>query len=483
MTTACPADPLSVSGANVHLYIADVYSDPTSMRIRRQALAWIIFGAAMAAVVVCIITIAPPRRRLVTMDTGPAADPAEARRLLDHQILEIRGMHQPILPEDFTSSAIDAGQNAAVPLNAAAALLNDKALDPFWNLNLSLRLSGEQWKLVDQTLARLAPALNLIEQATTRPSVDWQIKLKTPVMETLLPHLGGTRRLSTLLRAAALSAHRAGRDDEALRRAGQMLTLAAQTDRSPFPISHIVALAMTRSACQTIADLTPAVQVGPAPAASREQVHQLINSLLDDAWMTSGFHQAVLYERMDILDIVNALAAGRIDLSTILSTTAAKFTSRTAPPVGALLTDARSMLSYTTAVLPATQAQRLADFQAASPRAAQLLVPELAAIGTDYSRIAVTHYSAMAHLRRCAVALGLRLWMADHQQSLPRSLEELIPAYLPAIPADPLAAAPGAVQYRADDAVVYTANRSGGGGSQSKTQPSSDDAIHLLAQR
>ena len=49
-----------------------------------------------------------------------------------------------------------------------------------------------------------------------------------------------------------------------------------------------------------------------------------------------------------------------------------------------------------------------------------------------------------------AVALAIRLYRADHGGAWPASLGELVPAYLPAIPIDPLASNGSPLHYVQD---------------------------------
>jgi hypothetical protein len=72
-----------------------------------------------------------------------------------------------------------------------------------------------------------------------------------------------------------------------------------------------------------------------------------------------------------------------------------------------------------------------------------------------YDRAAFTHYVALTQTRLAAAALALRAYAADHDGAMPSSLDDLVPQYLPALPADPLVAAPATLLYR--DGMVYSA--------------------------
>ena len=50
-----------------------------------------------------------------------------------------------------------------------------------------------------------------------------------------------------------------------------------------------------------------------------------------------------------------------------------------------------------------------------------------------------THYKTKFALRTSAILLALRLYAVDHSENLPATLGELVPKYLPSVPADPIA--------------------------------------------
>jgi len=65
--------------------------------------------------------------------------------------------------------------------------------------------------------------------------------------------------------------------------------------------------------------------------------------------------------------------------------------------------------------------------------------------------------------RICATMLGLRLYTVDHQGTLPKTLDELVPAYLPSVPEDPFSPDRGPIRYKADPhrPVIYSVGSNG----------------------
>jgi hypothetical protein len=106
-----------------------------------------------------------------------------------------------------------------------------------------------------------------------------------------------------------------------------------------------------------------------------------------------------------------------------------------------------------------------------------------------HDRAAVTHFVTLTHLRLAAAALALRAYAADHAGALPPSLNDLVPQYLPNVPADSLVAAPATILYR--DGMVYSAGknegpRRGNARTTAATRPSTpatkpDYAIRVVA--
>ena len=53
-----------------------------------------------------------------------------------------------------------------------------------------------------------------------------------------------------------------------------------------------------------------------------------------------------------------------------------------------------------------------------------------------YDRFIAQHYKGKADTRMTATVLALRLYAADHGGRYPEKLDELVPRYLPSVPAD-----------------------------------------------
>jgi hypothetical protein len=81
-----------------------------------------------------------------------------------------------------------------------------------------------------------------------------------------------------------------------------------------------------------------------------------------------------------------------------------------------------------------------------------------------FDRYVLQHYRGKTDRRLAATALALRLYAADHDGTYPKSLDALVPGYLPSLPLDPFAAGGRPLLYSAADPsapVVYSVSENG----------------------
>ena len=457
--------------------------------------------AAVVAIVVGVLlymNLSSPRARTITVQRkAPSVDEAKARQEVDRRIAEYRAKGEPVVVTDLKPKPVDPKQNAAEPLMAAMKWLDTPEVGkhPSWNLDMSAKLTDKQWQIVDDAVNKFAPALALIDQADGRDAADWKIEYKSPAMTILLRSLNGARQSANLLNMAALSAHRAGRDDETVRRITQMIRLARHVDDGhPFLVGHLVGCGIARLSTDAIAHIVPTLKIAPATtattqnggAASRRQIDDLIAALLDARTLGHGWTQAALAERMSMIDTQENVIMGKLRPSEILAGQRAKqAASEPAPPTADLLADLAIMLDYGTAVANATKAQRLPDFRQRQPAEPTGLSAVSMGLIATYDRAGLTHYTAVAHLRVAAIALAIRAWSFDHNGALPVSLNDLVPKYLPVVPPDPLVADPAVISYRTSpDPMVYS---TGSGSTARRTAtargPNPDVAIRLSSRQ
>jgi hypothetical protein len=101
---------------------------------------------------------------------------------------------------------------------------------------------------------------------------------------------------------------------------------------------------------------------------------------------------------------------------------------------------------------------------------------------TSLDRFGETHYRGLTERRAAALALAIALYRSDHNGIWPRSLNELVPNYLPAVPADPFSPTAAPTHYKPDakgGAIIYSDGKNGidDGGSE---QPLNPTSMHRL---
>jgi hypothetical protein len=78
------------------------------------------------------------------------------------------------------------------------------------------------------------------------------------------------------------------------------------------------------------------------------------------------------------------------------------------------------------------------------------------------NRAIETHFRGATDRRLAAAALAVRAYAVAHQGNLPKQLDDLVPAYLPSVPDDPMAVAqPLKYLADADHPVVYSVGANG----------------------
>jgi len=384
-----------------------------------------------------------------------------AERALHDRIETLRAHGQRVLPEDFSSKRdVNMYENAARDLRAAIAIADDDSeeADSVSWVPSTRPADPRAWPYLARATVWFEPAVRRIEAAQRKPICDWEHRVPSPAIDLLLPELNGMRGLENVLSTTALVEHRDGRDDLVVRRFAQMLYLADTCAQTPAMVAHSVALGLNESATTRIELLAPDLRIGTttgdAPVAD---VHKLIATLLDETTIQSGFDTALQAERMSLTDTIAYL--GRDEKQGF----ALRYFARPWVEQQAL-----AALERATVVIDAVD--DAADWPTARARLAALPpMPKRAGLAHDLDslttirRASETHFLTLADRRLAATALAIRLYQRDHAGARPSTLDELVPAYLPKIPLDAMAAGGQVIKYlpRADRPVLYSAGQNG----------------------
>jgi hypothetical protein len=393
---------------------------------------------------------------------------------------ELRRAGEPVEPADLVHRPIPAEDDAAPDLRAAAAALDQKseAFDAFNRMDLDQPLGAADRDAIAKLVEGERDVLGKLREARGKRDADWRIPYQSPSIMTLLPHLNDTRSLATLGRAAAIHERLRGNDGAALDHLRDVLAAGNAADAQPLMVGHLVAVGVRAVAVYELDRMAPDLKIGndstagatSTGPATPQQVTDAIRELLDESRSDAGFAAAFRGERVMQLDTARLIADRKLDIRAL---SGAAPRGGFAPPVprGLVLTDARLMAEYATDMVKAHQVSPdLPTFRGNQPPLPASIrgSPKIhfyAGIMTPaYDRFIAQHYKGKADTRMTATVLALRLYAADHGGRYPDKLDELVPEYLPSLPADPLAAGGVPLKYSTADPsapAVYSVGEDG----------------------
>ncbi len=409
-----------------------------------------------------------------------------AHRELQAEIDRIQAAGEPLFPSDFDSPYVPDEQNAALVIEEAVAASTGQGADLLdlvhdaerWDNPLKRILNAVQWTKNRGDLRKIIrdnrQALALMRKARSLGTADWNVRIRSPAIQAALWDLPQQRDLAKLASGAAVDAHRRGDDATAVKRIRDVLALAELTQQRPELIPHLVAIAEAAMAVDAAEDVAPCLLLAPEAAstrrtgepASRPHVRALIRALLDEASMQASLIEAMYCERMLHFDMLHEWA-GRTVEGAAMPSTRQRLETLVLGPVYKLelARGLRHLSQLAEAVreadwpavesrLPVVEAPNEA-LRRVTKKLSALLLPEL-------DRAIELHFRLLAVRRMAAIALAIRMYEVDHGDR-PENLADLVPAYLPAVPADPFAASGRPIAYRpeADPPVLYSVNRDG----------------------
>ncbi|HYO10948.1 MAG TPA: hypothetical protein VER17_18430 [Tepidisphaeraceae bacterium] len=387
-----------------------------------------------------------------------------AKQLARHVAL-IKSSGEPIEPADFRVAPVPDADNAAIDIRAAVRSVDtaSEAWKAYDRLSPRLPLTEKEIAALRALVADNAAAFASIDAAMTRKGIDWQINLKSPVIAVLLPDLNGQRMLANVVAARAMLAYTDGDHAAALADVRRLRFLSRALETQPMIVSHLVSNGVDAMAVAAVARMTPGLKIdsgkGDVPP---QQVAELIAALLDDAPQRRGLKRALQSERMAQLDTARCVADGTLSLASLSAGGIGG--GGGAPGGGAAvinfavrpiaLADGALMIDHTSKVIRAAEAALDAPtfVQSAPPVPPQIMSAPfrhvLARIMLpSFERAIQTDFRVMTERRLAAVALALRWYAIDHGGKLPEKLEDLVPKYLPTVPADPMQAGGKLLKY------------------------------------
>lgn len=395
-----------------------------------------------------------------------------AQRRFSTEVARLRGLGQMVMADDFANQPpIADGNNAAALYIQAMTFTYTKDQDDFENTyNTDLRLTDGQRVVLRTFPVDYATNLDLVRRARQRTNADWKQVYKSPLINIMLPSLNNTRSLANLIGYTIHAHHLDGNDAEAVECSRDLVHLSAMMGVDGHTlVEHLVATGISALGCSRIGEIAMELGVDgsqpplrqastqpttrPARPASRQQVAALIAELLDERNLRAGMEKAQQGEQAMTLDTIDWITknpssgitpiSGRRSVSawSAVLTTLARPMFRLSAVRTSEITSKR-VLASREPTLPAMH-KLLPDTE--RPYMGGTVVRQMSQaieriMSGSMSRAFEWHVRVLASRRATAIKLALRLYQLDHDGQLPGKLEQLVPAYLPAVPADPFAA-------------------------------------------
>ncbi|MDP6545984.1 MAG: hypothetical protein QGH60_18545 [Phycisphaerae bacterium] len=393
---------------------------------------------------------------------------------------------EPLAWSDFATDPIPDDQNAAILYKQA---MDDPVLtDLKWMLerefgDIMETLECDSYDLiheftakrevrqkhpdeVQELLGMAKDAFVLCRKARLRDKVDWGGDFSGKAYEDAGPRgLVSCVSIANLLFLAAVEAHDAGRDDDAVEYIRDMIALGDSLIAYPRMINHMICLAVNDIAIQAFEEILPSLEIGDAPgSASIKNIRRLLARLLDDVPLRQGLTLVLMGERSAnyeaCLRVLNLdLPDGEVDVefggdyysSSIFAK--AGYDYCMAP---LLRVDAAWSVKRCDAYVRASSSQTLPEYRRAIRQTVldaeeyferPSYVRQLSSIlyymfGQSFRG----HYRYLAKRQMAGVALAVRMYQIDCGR-LPDRLGQLVSDYLANIPQDPMAESGSQIRY------------------------------------
>ena len=405
----------------IHDPMPDQPPDPADIRPAPPRYWWLKRGvAAVALLILSLIAL-----RLIA---GWSAD-----RRLGKIEANLRAAGRPVVPDDLNTAPPPDAQNAAIYLKrAAGAVTLTKAQEAAADRLGSPAFTPADLAQLRAAVAANAAALSDARAARDLPEADWAIHFRRPLLNVLLPNLNPQRELANLLRDAIVVQTADGHSAAAV---GTLLDLSRAGDaqlKGASLVANLVGLGMSAVAVRQLEvrlpDLVFEGETGPDPAP-RAEAEALIRALLADR-APAGMAVAMDAERVSLFDLMDEYGTGWTLRPFFRSAAAAKAgwyeSVHRAAQAGTL--KAAKGLRY-----PWASRDDLKGFTAV--------------LDMDSEKSLTVVARNLAARRLAAAAVAVRLYRVDHDGKLPPTLADLVPAYLPAVPADPMRPDGGPIGY------------------------------------
>jgi hypothetical protein len=367
-----------------------------------------------------------------------------ARRVLNAQLDEIRARGEPATLADLKFDAVPDAENAwALQTKAGKISMGSGVWSPS-SSNDEYRefppFPGNWMKRAAASEAAHGQVFALARQARQLSRVRLRQGFTRPAMVgAMLPTLNTTRNLANTLKDGSLYSHVRGDDVEAVERVRDLLHVTRSLQADPILVSQLVATGIVATTIHAAQIMAPGLRM--EKPGTRQAVRGLIADLLDESADWRGFEASLRGERVLVGDY-NEWAVGR---GWFLRPVADMESVRQGRRFAAMI-EVASVRNWpqASAMVDRIPVEGSPNNAIPAGRRPPPNVPRYSRFlrldGYSVRASVLTHFRVIADRRMTAVSLAAQLYRADRGR-WPSRLDELVPEYLPAVPADP---------YRAD---------------------------------
>ncbi len=368
---------------------------------------------------------------------------------LQNLIEQYREAGEPVHPKDYNKIL-------PIPDEVNSALLYKKAclaftlpatiapgfkLDDFMDPSFIETHMEEARRIINANKA----TFDAIRKAGTLPEAHWQQQpFKSPLLDTIYPHLSDCRQLSKMLYVSVLFENKSGNRTRALENVNDILLLSEGIRKMQGNLLvYLVANSCSTKALEAIEIAaqnwhfkeTPTSDGYLAESIPSEKAEFIISELLDMTGINESWAAAIRFERATLMDIASRLFQGKFNFKAN-----SRFEIIFKPH---WLVDQCRLTEELSAFAKAPATTGFDDvcklIPPAPPRGSVIAIrtkPIRYFLLPAFKRSVEIHYQLIADRRMAATAIAIRLYESQNGR-LPHRLSELVPDYLPAVPIDP----------------------------------------------
>ncbi|MGA2496201.1 MAG: hypothetical protein ABSH20_00580 [Tepidisphaeraceae bacterium] len=365
---------------------------------------------------------------------------------------EIRRRGEPASLADVVYPPLPDAQNAAAEHQRAAAALSTTVESPT-NSNLDyfdyLPYPPKWTQLAEASEKANTKAFAILRQSRPLTSAQYRRSL-TSLWAANFTYINRVKELTNVVSDGAIYSHLQGDDTEALERLFDVMHVASSFRQDDLLISQLVVIGIDSKTCTSVQLMAPGLRLDSRASTrpnTRQQVCRLIDQLLDEQGMGPQLRRAVVIERIAWLDFLNSRSSGNWAIKPLADMHAVRLL-----PDYDLTIQATQCTSHPEA-LAILKRGRWEKPQATCDLFGASRVHEIPRYSRWYDLITSNltpyferYFRNLGERRATAVVLACQLYRADHGR-WPNALAQLMPEYLPAVPADPFHADSRSIGY------------------------------------